>query len=102
MKSEIHKYFSGKYRCYTDNFEAAKKIMRWKSVERSATHYYSDGRLKAFEFTFPKRSYNRVARVLGLPDRKKSPGRVKQGQKRLQEVDRIAQVKSSILSSEVV
>lgn len=98
MKSEIHKYFSGEYRCYTDNLKAAKKIMRWKSVEKVVTHTYSDGRLKAFEFKFPTRTYDRVSEALGLPKKIKSAGRVKSGQ-RLQKVDRIAEVKLSFLTS---
>jgi len=99
--SEIYEHFRGEYWCYTENIEAARKIIRWESVERSATHIYSDGKLKAFEFIFPTRTYDRVAEALGLPPRKKSPGRVKQGQ-RLQKVDRIAEVKSSFLTSTAV
>jgi len=98
MKSDIYRYFKGEYWCYTENIEAARKILRWESVERAATHTYSDGKLKAFEFIFPTQTYDRVAKTLRLPERKKSPGRVKQGQ-RLQKVNRIAQVKSSFLTS---
>ena len=98
MKSDIYRYFKGEYWCYTENIEAAKKIMRWKSVKRGATHIYSDGRLKAFELIFPTRTYNRIAETLGLPKKVKSAGRVKSGQ-RLQKVDRIAEVKSSNLTS---
>ena len=96
--SEIYEHFGGKYWCYTENFDAARKIMRWESVERGATHIYPDGKLQAFELIFPTRTYNRVAKALGLPKRKKSVGRVKSGQ-RLQKVDRIAEVKSSNLTS---
>ena len=98
MKSDIYRYFKGEYWCYTENIEAARKILRWESVERGATHIYSDGKLKAFEFIFPTRTYDRVAEALGLPPRKKSAGRVKQGQ-RLQKADRIAEVKSSFSTS---
>jgi len=92
--SEIYEHFRGEYWCYTENIEAARKIMRWESVERSAVHYYPEFRLKAFEFIIPTRTYDRVAEALGLPARKKSRGRVKAGQ-RLQKVNRIAEVKSS-------
>jgi len=98
MKSDIYRYFKGEYWCYTENFDVARKIMRWESVERGATHIYSDGKLKAFEFIFPTRTYNRVAKALGLPKKTKSRGRVKSGQ-RLQKVDRIAEVKLSFLTS---
>ena len=98
MKSDIYEYFKGEYWCYTENIETARKILRWESVERSAIHYYPEFRLKAFELIFPTKTYDRVAEALGLPERKKSPGRVKSGQ-RLQKVNRIAQVKSSNLTS---
>ena len=94
---EIWQNFRGEYRCYTENLEAARKIMRWKSVQKAATHYYPGMRLKAFEFIFPTRSYKRIAEALGLPKKIKSVGRVKQGQ-RLQKIDRIAQLKSSNLT----
>ena len=94
---EIWQYIRGEYRCYMENLEAARRIMRWKSVQKAATHYYPGMRLKAFEFIFPTRSYKRIAEALVLPKKIKSVGRVKQGQ-RLQKVDRIAEVKSSNLT----
>ena len=95
--NEIWKDGRGRYKGYSEDINVAKRIMRWKSVQKSATHYYPGMRLKAFEFIFPTRSYKRIAEALGLPKKIKSVGRVKQGQ-RLQKVDRIAQVKSSKLT----
>ena len=91
----------GLHKAYTEDIDVAKRIMRWNSVEPCSIYYTSSMRIFAYDFLFPTRSYNRVARALSLPERKKSSGRVKQGQ-RLHKVDRIAQVKTSILSSEVV
>jgi len=95
--SEIWQYGRGFYKGYTENLDVAKQIMKWKSVERGSIYYTPSMRIFADDFIFPTRTYNRVARVLGLPERKKSAGRIKQG-KRLHEVDRIAQVKSSKLT----
>ena len=63
---------------------------------------WKDGRGR--DFVFPTRSYNRVAGLLGLSKRKKSPSKILQGQKlqlknqRLHLMERGAQVKSSILT----
>ena len=97
MNSEIWQYVRGFYKGYTENLEAAKRIMRRTSVDRCCIYYFPDGRLKAFDFIFPTDTYNRVAEALGLPMKTKSAGRIKQGQ-RLHEVDRIAQVNSSKLA----
>ena len=95
--SEIWQYGRGFYKAYTENLDVAKQLMKWNSVERSSIYYRPTMRIFAYDFIFPTRTYNRVARALGLPNRKKSAGRKKQGQ-RLHEVDRIAQVNSSKLT----
>ena len=66
-------------------------------MERSSIYYTPEMRIFAYDFIFPTQTYNRVAKALELPKRKKSAGRIKQGQ-RLHEVDRIAQVNSSKLA----
>ena len=95
--SEIWQYGRGFYKAYTENLDVAKQMMNWKSVEGSSIYYTPAMRIFAYDFIFPTQTYNRVARALGLPERKKSAGRIKQGQ-RLHEIDRIAQVKSSKLT----
>ena len=92
--SEIWWYGRGFYKCYFENLDIAKRIMRWKSVEHCSFYYTRSMQIFAYDFVFPTPTYNRVARALGLPERKKSSARIKQGQ-RLQKVDRIAQFKSS-------
>ena len=92
--SEIWWYGRGFYKCYIENFDVVKRIMRWGSVEHCSFYYTRSMRIFAYDFVFASRTYNRIARLLGLPDRKKSPARIKQGQ-RLHEVDRISQFKSS-------
>ncbi|TFB11821.1 hypothetical protein E3V33_06075 [Candidatus Marinimicrobia bacterium MT.SAG.4] len=99
--SEIWLYGRGFYKCYIENLDVVKLIMRWSSVERCSIYYTSSMRIFAYDFVFPTPTYNRVAKALGMPMKSKSIKRVIQGQ-RLHEVDRIAQFKSSILSSEAV
>ena len=101
MISKIWQYGRGYYKCYTEDLESAKRIMRWSSVERCSFYYTRSMQIFAYDFVFASRTHNRIARVLGLPERRKSPGRIKQGLKlqRLHEVDRIAQFKSSKLTS---
>ena len=99
--SEIWSYGRGFYKCYIENLDVVKRIVRWSSVERCSIYYTHSMRIFAYDFVFASRTYNRIARVLGLPMKSKSIKRIIQGQ-RLQKVDRIAQVKTSILSSEVV
>ena len=99
--SEIWWYGRGLFKCYIENLDVVKRIMRWSSVERCSFYYTRSMQIFAYDSVFPTPTYNRVAKALGLPDRKKSPARIKQGLKlqRLHEVDRIAQFKSSKLTS---
>ena len=94
--SEIWWYGRGFYKCYIENLDVIKRIMRWKSVERCSIYYTHSMRIFAYDFVFASRTHNRIARVLGLPERKKSSARIKQGQ-RLHKVHSIDQVKSSKL-----
>ena len=96
--SEIWLYGRGCYKGYTEDISVAKRILRWNSVERCSIYYTKSMRIFAYDFVFASRTHNRIARVLGLPEGRKSAGRIKQGE-RLQECDRIAQVKSSKLTS---
>ena len=96
--SEIWWYGRGFYKCYIENFDVVKRIMRWRSVEHCSFYYTRYMQIFAYDFVFASQTYNRIARVLGLPERRKSAGRIKQGE-RLQKVDRIAQVKCSKLNS---
>ena len=95
--AEIWKYFRGKYKGYTENLDVSKRVMNWKSVEPCSIYYTPSMGIFAYDFIFRTRTHNRVAKVLGLPDRTKSPAKIFQGQ-RLQLMERGAQVKSSKLT----
>ena len=98
MKSEIWRYGRGYFKAFTEEIDIAKRIMRWSSVERCSIYYTASMRIFAFDFVFASRTYDRIAKSLGLPERKKSSGRVNSGV-RLQKASRIDQVKSSELPS---
>ena len=97
---EIWSFDRGRYLLFTKEINKIAKIRRWKKVERFGFYVYPNGSV-GISILFPTSIYNRVAEELGLPKKTKSPGRVKQGQ-RLQKVNSIDQLKSSILSSEAV
>ena len=99
--AEIWSYGRGFYKSYTEDIDVAKRLIRWSSVECCSIYYTRSMRIFAYDFVFASRTYNRIAEALGLPMKSKSTKRVIGGQ-RLQKVDRIAQVKKSILSSEAV
>lgn len=93
---EIWSLGRGWFQLFTKNLEKLTKIKRWEKVIENGIYYFPDGSIGR-SFIFPSSIYNRVARELNLPKKKKSPGRVKQGL-RLQKVNRIAEVKSPNLT----
>jgi len=97
---EIWPFDRGRFQLFTKDIKKLAKIGRWKKVERFGFYVYPDGSI-GVSILFPSSIYNRVARELGLPKKTKSVGRVEWGQT-LQKSNNIAQVKSSILSSEAV
>ena len=97
---EIWSLGRGWFQLFTKNLEKLTKIKRWEKVIENGIYYFPDGAIGR-SFIFPSSIYNRIARELGLPQKTKSPGRVKQGQ-RLQKVNSIEQVNSSKLASEAV
>jgi len=77
MKSEIWWYSKGFYKIYTEDYQEKEKIDSWQSCRCSNTYYDQYGKNKAWDLIFPSRLYNRVAKVIGAPPRKKNPLRVK-------------------------
>ena len=105
MKSETWRYSLGIYKGYCEDLSIAKRIMRWKSVEPCSIYYTPSMQIFAYDFIFRTRSYDRVARLLELPKRRKSPSKILQGQKlqlkkqRHPLKERGAQVRTSNLTS---
>lgn len=81
MKSEIWHYSLGIYKGYTEDIKVAKRIINWKSVESCSIYHTPSMQIFAYDFLLPTKSYNRVARLLELPKRRKSHSKILQGQK---------------------
>lgn len=80
MTPEIWPYYRGFYKVYTENYEAVRKIASWEGCRRSCTYYTQNGKLFGWDLIFPSKLYNKVARLVGLPLKRKNPSRQKQGQ----------------------
>ena len=97
---EIWSFDRGRFQLFTKDINKLAKIRRWKKVEQFGFYVYPNGSV-GISLLFPSTIYNRIAQELGLPQKTKSLGRIKQGQ-RLHKVHSIDQVKSSELTSVAV
>ena len=77
---EIWRYFDA-FKVYTENATLKDRIASWEECRVSNRYYNRQGRLFAWDLIFPRKLYNRVAELCGLPPRKKSPKRVAQGKR---------------------
>lgn len=86
MKNEICEYEKkkGRYRVHIVDYDVMEKISLWKDCTPHAEYRYPDGTW-AWDFLFPGDIYDRVARLVGLPKKKKNPKKVARG-KRLGEL----------------
>lgn len=80
MYSEIWKYDSGRYKVYVECRNLRIRLRAWKDcvMHSSYSHVRDMGEI-GWDFIFPARMYDRVARLVGLPARKKNPERVARG-----------------------
>lgn len=83
MNNVVCKWFGSKYRVHCENIGAARIILSWIGTEFGAEYYYPD-RHREMDVLVPGKMHNRVAELLGLPEKRKSPGRVAAGQKQAQ------------------
>ena len=61
------------------DFRATRaRIEGWKKTVKSATYFYPNGAI-TWDYILPARYYNRIAKLIGTPIRKKDPGRVAAG-----------------------
>jgi len=80
MKPEIWPYSRGLYKAYTEDYQVMKKIASWEGCKKSGIYYNHYGQVFGWDLIFPGHLYNRIAKSVGLPSRKKNPNRQKQGQ----------------------
>ena len=78
MENEIEEYERGRYRVHIVDYDVKKKIALWKDCAFHAEYRYPDGTW-AWDFLFPGDIYERVAKLVGLPPKKKSARRVAHG-----------------------
>jgi len=77
---EIWRYFD-EFKVYTENPALKDRIASWQGCRVSNRYYTRQGRLFAWDLIFPRRLYDRLAELCGLPLRRKAPGRVAQGKR---------------------
>jgi hypothetical protein len=91
MEAEIWKYehLKGKpvmYKAYTEDREHMRKLRAIKDVDRHCTYHNIYNRsYYAEDYVFPSSKYDAVAKVLGLPPRRRNANRVAKGKKRAEQ-----------------
>ena len=63
---------------YSEDKEILSILSRWKKIKMFGT-YFKPNRVIGRSFLFPSKIYSRVAKIMGLPAKKKSYGRVSSG-----------------------
>lgn len=80
MISEIRPYYKGYCKVYTKDYEAKQKIASWQSCKQSNTYYNRYGQLMGWDLIFFSKLYNRVAKLVNLPQKGKNSNRLRHGQ----------------------
>ena len=83
MECEIWEYgIRGWYKVLVTDAEMKRKLLGWKDCESQCRYSrVNDLREIGWDFLFPGEIYDRVAKLVGLPPRKKSASRVEHGKK---------------------
>lgn len=81
MIPEIWPYSRGLYKVYTEDYQVMKKIASWEGCKKSGIYYNHYGQVFGWDLIFPGYLYNRIAKSVGLPPRKKNPNRINHGKK---------------------
>ena len=63
---------------YSEDKNLLSIVSRWKKIEMFGTYFKRDGDIGR-SFLFPSNIYNRIAKIMGLPAKSKSKGRVRAG-----------------------
>ena len=80
MENMIWDYGRGFFKVFLENRDYRDRIASWDGCIVHGYYWYPDG-TRAWDIICPTRLYNRVAGLVGLPKKKKSPKRVAQGKK---------------------
>ena len=76
----IWRLFTGWYKVYVEDRALKDQIASWQDCRLSCVYFNRRFQVQGWDLIFPGRLYNRVAKLCGLPLRKKYPKRVAHGQ----------------------
>jgi len=79
MDSEIWEWFRGYYKVYLEDSKVKRQIASWDECKEHCKYFHSDGRL-GWDIIFPSRLFNRIAKLVSLPLKRKNMKRVLHGQ----------------------
>jgi len=80
MKSEIWPWYRGFYKVYLEDSEKKRQIAGWQGCKEHCKYFLPDGR-QGWDVIFPSRLYDKVARIVSLPLKKRNPKRVLHAQR---------------------
>lgn len=75
---EVWSYGRGYYKVFVNDCSLKNKIDRWKDFKLSCRYCLADG-TKGWDYIFPSKRYNRIAKLLNLPPKQKNINRVLSG-----------------------
>jgi hypothetical protein len=75
-KPAIWRFYPGTYKVYVEDKALKDQIASWQDCRLSCVYFNRRFQVQGWDLIFPGRLYNRVARLCGLPERKKSAKRV--------------------------
>ncbi|MEW6014394.1 MAG: hypothetical protein AB1690_03625 [Candidatus Zixiibacteriota bacterium] len=81
MVNDIWKWFDGKFKVHCREYDQARQILGWNGAEEGGIYQFPDGHVE-MDVLIPGRLYDRVAKLLKLPNKAKSPGRVVVGKQK--------------------
>ena len=78
MENEIWLYYRGFYKAFTQEYEIKRKLDSWKDCKVQCSYIMPDGK-NGWDYVFPAKIYNRVAKLLNLPSKKKNKNKILAG-----------------------
>ena len=74
MKNRIWTWFDNEFKAYCEKNQNYRQIMSWKGTRHGSTYFFPDGSVR-YDVIIPRRLHNRVATLLGLPERVRVPAK---------------------------
>ena len=80
MNTESWRWKRGYWKFFILDGKIKEKVARWKKAKLHCRYFLPNGK-RAWDFIVPSELYNRLAQLLDIPLRKKSPKRIIAGEK---------------------